>query len=457
MQHNAFFGPPTQWLAFERTTDGMTSICAMRLDNEGPAWRPDVVQISGLHPAGLVRSPDAAGTWYSSIPLRVVAWEQLTTNRWNIYYSTRSDTDLVWSDPNPLTEDTVDNTGVQLRPLDGEHVLATWRRGKDLVGSRIGYDGRVDTFLVGTSTLDGFEFDVNSGFYSGVTFLWVTQDSLGKRVFAIRSMTFDYLGQPKWESTQFVAYPFSVYNPWLVTENPPGLPIVAFEVRTGERTEVFVAFGQSIYNVTADTSADYGNPTGIFNPIITSSGAKAILRRDAAFLSGVSVVERRGPADSSLVFWPGKNTFSDTLKGPGANRSVIVGSPWIVRGSIAWTPVAWESNRTGRWHLYGTFVRSPMDGVPHDGGAAPSFSLAQNYPNPFNPSTAIRYELPKSSDVRLSVYDMLGREVEVLVNKKMEAGVHEVKLNGSNLASGVYVYRLTTGDFAQSKKLMILR
>ena len=85
------------------------------------------------------------------------------------------------------------------------------------------------------------------------------------------------------------------------------------------------------------------------------------------------------------------------------------------------------------------------------------YFLGQNYPNPFNPSTAITYELPKASHVNLTVYDMLGREVSVLVNESREAGVHEVKFDGSELASGVYFYRLQAGGFVQAKKLMILR
>ena len=80
-----------------------------------------------------------------------------------------------------------------------------------------------------------------------------------------------------------------------------------------------------------------------------------------------------------------------------------------------------------------------------------------NYPNPFNPSTTIKYELPKNSEVRLSVYDMLGREVSVLVNERSDAGVHEVKFDGSTLATGVYFYRLQAGDFVQSKKLVLLK
>ena len=86
-----------------------------------------------------------------------------------------------------------------------------------------------------------------------------------------------------------------------------------------------------------------------------------------------------------------------------------------------------------------------------------AYLLAQNYPNPFNPSTTIKYELPKSSIVRLSVFDMLGREVAMLVNERRESGVYEVKFDGSGLASGVYLYRVKAGDFVQSRKLLLLR
>jgi hypothetical protein len=85
------------------------------------------------------------------------------------------------------------------------------------------------------------------------------------------------------------------------------------------------------------------------------------------------------------------------------------------------------------------------------------FVLEQNYPNPFNPTTTIKFELPKSSQVRLSVYDMLGREVSLLVNEKREAGVHEVKFDASKLASGVYFYRMQAGDFVLTRKLLLLR
>jgi photosystem II stability/assembly factor-like uncharacterized protein len=84
-------------------------------------------------------------------------------------------------------------------------------------------------------------------------------------------------------------------------------------------------------------------------------------------------------------------------------------------------------------------------------------ALYQNFPNPFNPSTTIKFELPKASVVQLSVLDILGREVSVLVNERRNAGVHEVTFDATGLASGVYFYRLATGNFVDTKKFVLLR
>ncbi|MCK6606343.1 MAG: T9SS type A sorting domain-containing protein [Ignavibacteriaceae bacterium] len=83
--------------------------------------------------------------------------------------------------------------------------------------------------------------------------------------------------------------------------------------------------------------------------------------------------------------------------------------------------------------------------------------LSQNYPNPFNPSTTIRFTVAKEADVKLVVYDMLGAEVETLVSEQKLPGTYTVKFDGSRLASGVYIYRLSAGDFVSVKKLMLMK
>jgi hypothetical protein len=83
--------------------------------------------------------------------------------------------------------------------------------------------------------------------------------------------------------------------------------------------------------------------------------------------------------------------------------------------------------------------------------------LHQNYPNPFNPTTHIPFSVRSRAFVSLKVYDMLGREVRTLVNENLMPGSYEPILDASGLASGVYFYQLTTGSFAQTKKLLLLR
>jgi len=86
-----------------------------------------------------------------------------------------------------------------------------------------------------------------------------------------------------------------------------------------------------------------------------------------------------------------------------------------------------------------------------------SYDIAQNYPNPFNPTTTIRYQIPEDGMVTLKVYDILGREVKTLVNDFKTKGRYEVTFDASNLASGLYIYEITSGDYKASKKMTLIK
>jgi hypothetical protein len=86
-----------------------------------------------------------------------------------------------------------------------------------------------------------------------------------------------------------------------------------------------------------------------------------------------------------------------------------------------------------------------------------SFTLEQNYPNPFNPTTTISFSLPSKSFVSLKVFDVIGREVAIIVSEELSAGNYSRQWNATNLSSGIYFYRLQSGSYIETKKLVLLR
>jgi hypothetical protein len=114
----------------------------------------------------------------------------------------------------------------------------------------------------------------------------------------------------------------------------------------------------------------------------------------------------------------------------------------------------------------GFMCPSCIDGIRKDPKEIPDvFSLSQNYPNPFNPSTKIKFDIPdiplmkgaRGMDVRLTVYDILGREVTTLVNEQLKPGKYEVEWDGTKYSSGIYFYKLITNNFSDSKKMVLIK
>ena len=120
----------------------------------------------------------------------------------------------------------------------------------------------------------------------------------------------------------------------------------------------------------------------------------------------------------------------------------------------------WAFGSSGRIYKY----NSGIIGINNNSNSVPeNFILYQNYPNPFNPTTIIKFYLPKSGYVTLTVYDAAGREVRILVNKTMDSGVQSVEFDAGNLPSGIDSYQLIshTGNndevFSQTKKMVVIK
>ncbi len=140
---------------------------------------------------------------------------------------------------------------------------------------------------------------------------------------------------------------------------------------------------------------------------------------------------------------------SSTSQGPKPGYRFVAGDSCYVLWS-AFGPVnAWASV---------SCVGAVVVGNHNNQGTVPSeYSLAQNFPNPFNPSTNIKFELPISGHVKLTVFDLTGREISVLINESRQAGVYNVDFDASLFASGIYFYKLVAGDFTDTKKMLLIK
>jgi len=121
----------------------------------------------------------------------------------------------------------------------------------------------------------------------------------------------------------------------------------------------------------------------------------------------------------------------------------------------------WETQWVGT-SFWRNILEVKQIGVPvlevlNDSKLLPSFYLFQNFPNPFNPTTTIRYQIPTTELVKLKIYDLLGREMKTLVNEEKTVGNYEIEFDARELTSGIYFYRLQTGDFVQTKKMLLLK
>ncbi|MBE2216552.1 MAG: T9SS type A sorting domain-containing protein, partial [Ignavibacteria bacterium] len=170
------------------------------------------------------------------------------------------------------------------------------------------------------------------------------------------------------------------------------------------------------------------------------------------------------------------NTFGDGYSDSGStvqfgvlSRNIIFnGTPYSFRG---WTGNGTgsytSSDSTGNDTAVSVLIRNPIVetarwtipiGIQNISSELPTeYKLHQNFPNPFNPVTNINFDIIKQGVVKITVYDLLGREVETIVNQDMSPGRYRLDFNAANYASGMYLYRIETGDFSDVKKMLIVK
>jgi len=169
----------------------------------------------------------------------------------------------------------------------------------------------------------------------------------------------------------------------------------------------------------------------------------------------VTGVGWNGTSGSDMRFYQG---FGPMNINPG-DTQIIVMAQVIARGSNNLNSITKLREATViAKQYYDNCFEDVVIGISNNSQNVPAdFYLSQNYPNPFNPVTKINYELRVTNYASLKVYDVLGNQISLLVNERQNAGKHSVEFDGSNFSSGVYYYKLTVGDFVETKKMVLTK
>jgi endo-1,4-beta-xylanase len=167
---------------------------------------------------------------------------------------------------------------------------------------------------------------------------------------------------------------------------------------------------------------------------------------------------RSAPATSYRVQVAIDSVFSSIVADTTVTDTLVHLNPLAANSSFYWQVSAVDSLGASANSIAAQFTTgNQILAVEKPGQLPTEFKLLQNYPNPFNPSTTIAYELPKAGYVQLKVYDILGRDVKILVDGQRSAGRYLIQFDAGNIPSGVYFYRIQAGSFVEIKKLILLK
>jgi Secretion system C-terminal sorting domain len=176
--------------------------------------------------------------------------------------------------------------------------------------------------------------------------------------------------------------------------------------------------------------------------------------------------------ETEEISWADANVYNvkiELSEDNGTSWSTIVETTpntgtysWIVESTVSSTQCLIRITNVDDGLVYDVsdavfIITIPNDVEEFENGIPKEFNLSQNYPNPFNPVTSINYNVPEASVVSIKVYDLIGREVAVLVNEVKPPGIYQVSFGNENLASGVYFYKMTAGDFSSVRKMNLLK
>ncbi len=187
-----------------------------------------------------------------------------------------------------------------------------------------------------------------------------------------------------------------------------------------------------------------------FNPIVTDNNN---------YISYLSSVIRKSN-DSTKILFTSFSSLKDSVTLGDTSKQVSIALNQDIRadGNNYLFYSVFNKDTAGFTSLYyKTIIINSSDIHPISNTNVNNFNLYQNYPNPFNPTTKIKFDIPKQSDVKIIIFDGLGREIKNISQSNLTAGSYEYEFNGESLSSGIYYFKLETNDFSKTMKMVMVK
>lgn len=425
------FGNSNNEIYYKRSTDGgLTWGTDARLTNHTSQSHSPSVAVSG-----------------SVVHL---VWNDTRDGNDEIYYKRSSDGGLSWGNDTRMTINSASSFSPSLA-VTGTNVHLVWddtRDGNQEIYYKRSTDGgtswEADTRMTNNAALSFYASAAVQG--SVVYVVWVDQRDGNSEIYLKRSSD----GGVSWEADTRLTNSTSASRYPSIAVSGSNIHLVWHDDRNG-------VFNDEIYyKRSTDGGVSWGTDTRLTNSTSASRYSSIAVSDISAHL----VWQDQRDANDEEIYYK-RSTDGGISWGTDVRLTNSVGLSGFPSVTISGPAVhlVWNDYRDGNYEIY--YKRDPTGnpvGIIQIGNIIPEgFSLSQNYPNPFNPVTHINFSIPKTGNVKIFVYDALGKQAAELINGEYNAGVYKVDFDTDNFSSGIYFYKIQAEGFTQIKKMVLAK
>ena len=432
-----------EFMVFERRINLSSSICVIGIDRNGPLDSAKYLTANSF----INRNPCIAYGFTDTIKNALVLWETNQNGRWDIYGSYYNSG--IWGAPFPVDSTSGNKFNPKAIQINASEFGITYSKEGEIIYRKYNAATKIiisETNL--TTTVDGRSDSPVIGqlrYNTGVVLNFRSQKP--DSTFLIYSVRTTNYGDT-WTLKDSI------------TSNGNNSPLI-FVLNYSDVQQVFESdrTGKNgIYSfVTGVNTIDVIHSS----PYFSYSGFKAWMYPFVfeSFISRVSAVVRKSN-DSTKILLDAANPYhKDSVTiGDASKNTVIALNNGVISGLDLLFYAVFNKDSAEFSSLYYKTKIFVTGGITQTGNnVSDKFILYQNYPNPFNPTTKIKFDIPKSSDIKITIFDAVGREVNNITQNNLNAGSYEYEFNGENLSSGIYYFKLQTKEFVKTVKMVMMK